>query len=179
MGGEPTPGPLKPKAITLQPLGGSPTQPTGPIRYGTLHFQTNLGSLKSLDGEGKFEMDFKGTVMVSHFKGSTPPQFTGNLRLQFSGHDRVVYFGTGHMAIEGKWRAIQWFGTNLKGVWNGYGIIRLVGEFDKNLNTGTYYYDDPTEVKYWQTSIVPIWVPEPRSQTMEPRERKVESVPKP
>lgn len=174
------PSPIQPVPMTLAPTGQTLPKDHGPVEYGTMHFQTNLGSFKSLDGEGKLDMDFKGTVLISGFKGSGEPKFTGNVSLQFPtngapGHNRLVYFGSGHMTIEGSWKGIQWFGTNLKGVWHGHGIIRLVGEFDKDLNTGSYYYeDDPKSIRYWQTSVIPIWLPEPKTQTVEPRERKVD-----
>ena len=32
--------------------------------YGTLHMQTRLGTIRSIDGEGRFEMTFTGSLLV-------------------------------------------------------------------------------------------------------------------
>jgi hypothetical protein len=160
------------------------TVPTPHGATGTLHFQTAIGSFKTISSFGKIVMDFKGSVMLSSYKASTPgmfgtsvqgqdlPKIEGDVKLQFEGHNRLVYFGSGRLTIDGAWRAIQWFGRDLKATWTGAGMIRLVGEFDKDLNTGTFTYDDPKAIHYWPTSVTPTQLPEPKSSAnIQPMER--------
>jgi len=117
------------------------------IGFGTIHFQTRLGSFKIIDGRGRVEFDFNGTVMISELKGKF--DVTGKVRKEYDKHDRVIYTGIGHVVVTGEWRGIQWFGKDLKAVWYGAGMIRLSGEFDKDQKTGDVWYDDPAKVNYW------------------------------
>lgn len=120
--------------------------------YATLHLETKLGSCKYLDGVGRLEMTFTGTLLLHRAKGNV--QVTGNVRKEYEGKDRVVYFGTGKLVIVGSWRGIQWFGKNMRAVWYGAGQVRISGEFDRDLNTGKYWYDDPNDKQDWPATGV-------------------------
>ena len=117
-------------------------------KLATLHFQTNIGSFKMMDGYGRVEISFTGTMLISQLEGPEP-QVSGDLQLQYNDKGRRVYFGRGSIVFRGSWRGVQWFGRNMKGVWFGRGAMRLAGEFDKNLYTGEYWYDDPKQKKPW------------------------------
>lgn len=131
------------------------------LGMGTLHFQTNLGSFRLIDGEGRVEFTFRGTVLFSGIDGEYT--ITGNTRKEYEDEVRTVYSGEGRVVVTGKWRAVQWFGRDLDGVWFGRGLIRIWGEFDRDGNTGTYWYDDPTNPRFWPaTAVNTIELPEPR-----------------
>ena len=124
--------------------------------FGTMHFQTRLGSFKVINGRGRVEFDFKGTVMISDLKGKF--DVSGRVRKEYDRQGRVIYTGTGHMVVTGEWRGIQWYGKDLKAVWYGAGVLRLSGEFDKEQKTGEFWYGDPNKINYWpgsNTSDVP------------------------
>ena len=122
--------------------------PTSDDKIGTMHFQANVGSFKLIDGKGHAEVSFTGTILVSKYKGK-PIVVTGNVRQEYKDKDREIWFGTGKFIVDGQWHGIQWFGKDMVGVWTGAGLIRIAGEFDKNLDTGTYWYGDSTEKKPW------------------------------
>jgi hypothetical protein len=123
-----------------------------------MFFQTNLGSFKLLNGEGRVEFSFSGTVLLSHVEGKIEPR--GNLRQEFNDRNRRAYFGTGTIVVEGKFRAIQWFGSNMKGQWHGRGIARLIGEYDKNLETGYYWYASSGDKRPWYNVATEFVLPE-------------------
>lgn len=130
------------------------------LEYGTLHFQTNLGSFRIIDGEGRVQFRFRGSLLISNLEGDY--SITGETRKEYEDEDRVVYSGEGTVTVVGNWRAIQWFGTNMQGVWYGKGLMRIVGEFDRDGNTGTYWYDDPNNFRYWPaTAVNNVQLPEP------------------
>jgi hypothetical protein len=55
----------------------------------------------------------------------------------------------------------------------GNAIIRLTGEFDRNLDTGSYWYDDPTNKRPWQaTGTINIVVPPQEWSGERPKERR-------
>ena len=114
---------------------------------GTLHFRTKLGSFKIIDGSGRCEFTFSGTLLLSGFEGKF--DITGNVRKEYEKGTRVIYHGTGKFVGYGHWRGLQWFGRNLDGVWFGKGIIRLSGEFDQDQKTGDYWFDDPNKIMGW------------------------------
>lgn len=118
--------------------------------YGTLHLETKLGSFKLLDGVGRAEISFTGTMLLNQADGKV--EISGKLRKEYEGHNRVVYFGTGKVIVTGKWRGIQWFGRDMKAVWYGAGAARLAGEFDRDLNTGKFWYDDPKKKQDWSAT---------------------------
>jgi hypothetical protein len=135
--------------------------PAQPPTIGTLNFESNLGSFKLIDGSGRVEVSFVGTVMVNGLKGTITP--SGNLRKEYEGKGRTAYFGSGKLVIDGQFRGIQAFGKKFKGVWRGRGMARLYGEFDDQLNTGFYWYDDIEMRQYWS----------PYGSTLELPERKI------
>jgi hypothetical protein len=145
---------------------GSPEAPLAPIdlsnpAYGTMHFNTKLGSFKFLGkaetAEGRIELDFTGTVLISGLQGTL--EKSGDLVLEYKEHGREVYFGTGRIVVTGRFRAIQFFGNDLTGKWRGDGVGRLYGEFDQNLQTGWYWYDEDPVKRPWSTHGLQILVP--------------------
>ena len=123
--------------------------------YGIVHLQSNLGSFKLRDGVGKVVLKCSGTVLISRLEahGGTfnkkDIQVTGNLKEEYRGHDKVLYTGTGTLVILGRFRGIQWFGTDMTCTWYGFGLVQVTGEFDKNLDTGSYWYDDARLKRPW------------------------------
>lgn len=146
--------------------------------YGTLHLQTKLGSFKLLDGQGRVEISFTGTMLLNKADGKV--EISGKLRKEFEGNGRVVYSGTGKVVVTGKWRGIQWFGRDMTAVWYGAGAARLAGEFDKDLNTGKFWYDDPTKKEDWSaTGTFTITLPNRYAQPdVKPIERGKQPPPK-
>ena len=126
--------------------------------YGTLHLNTHLGSFKILPGEGRLDASFTGTFLVSGLKGDLTTE--GSLTKEYEGMGRTVYHGTGRIVLEGQWRAAQWFGTDLNATWFGSGIIRIIAEFDKDLKTGEYWYNDPDDKGVWPNSLITLPLPE-------------------
>lgn len=118
--------------------------------FGTMHFRTRLGSFKIINGRGRVEFSFKGTVMISDLKGTHT--ITGKTRKEFEKNGRVIYSGTGTVVVTGEWRAVQWFGKDMNAVWYGAGVVRLGGEFDQNQQTGDFWYEDPKKINYWPGS---------------------------
>lgn len=141
--------------------------------YATLNMTTKLGSFKLINGEGKVSFTFTGTVMVNPDKGASV-SVAGNVRKELERKDRIVYHGMGTVTVSGKWRAIQWFGKDLtKFTWYGKGVARVTGEFDRDLNTGFYWFDDANDKNYWFAgSATNIALPRPGDNMPTPRERK-------
>ena len=126
--------------------------------YDTLHMQCNLGSFKIIPGEGRIEIDFNGSVLVSGLEGDI--EVSEGLVEEFTKFGRSIYHGTGKITVSGKWRAVQWFGTDMQADWYGKGLCRITGEFDRDLKTGEYWYDDPEDKGYFATSMMEITLPE-------------------
>ena len=136
--------------------------------YGTIFFKANVGSFKflgvnNLPAEGHVQVSFSGTILVNSFSGNDPKiTTTGNLRREYNdpAHLQQAYHGTGSIVIDGKFISIQWFGRDMTAQWHGFGIARLVGEFDKDLNTGKYWYiNNPADVQDWGTQLRSITNP--------------------
>jgi hypothetical protein len=132
-------------------------RPDGP---GDFHFETKIGSFKLLGMDngnvtGDFQMTGKGTLLISGL--DVPPTITGTLKLEYS-YDplkKYCYHGQGTLVIKnGSWRNLQWFGTDLSASFHGRGKVRLVGEFDKNLNTGFWWISDPKNKEYWPPNSI-------------------------
>lgn len=128
---------------TPDQMGGF-SQQTG---FATMHLKSNLGSFRMIDAKGRVEMDFTGTVLVSKLNGTV--EVSGGLKKEFEGMGRTLYHGTGHIVVSGDFRALQWFGSDMRATWFGQGLVRLLGEFDKDLSTGEYWYDDPDSKGVW------------------------------
>ncbi|MCH7814787.1 MAG: hypothetical protein IID40_12295 [Planctomycetes bacterium] len=126
--------------------------------YSTLHMESNLGSFKIIDGQGRCEISCTGTVLVNGLEGHI--EASPGMKVEYEGMGRTVYHGTGKLVVTGKWRALQWFGTDMAGVWYGRGVMRIIGEFDRDLNTGTYWYSDPSDTGNWPTHMMEIRLPE-------------------
>jgi hypothetical protein len=123
-------------------------------------WKSNIGSFKLLNGNGTTTFSFNGTVLISGLEGTLKKE--GNLKEEYNDKkkNRVAYFGTGRITVTGKWRGIQVFGRNLTGRFAGYGFMRMVGEFDKDLNTGSYWFESkPNRIMPWYTSSMTIQVP--------------------
>jgi hypothetical protein len=126
--------------------------------FGTLHMQTRLGSFRLIDGRGRVEFSFSGTVLISQLQGEW--KLDGAARKEYEGKGRLVLNGRGRLVVTGQWRAVQWFGTDMSGVWYGFGIARLQGEFDRELNTGLYWFEDPRDKRSWlANNVVDVTVP--------------------
>lgn len=151
-------------ALMLAPAMAMSQAPT----QGTLFLKTNVGSFKILGvedrpAEGKVLVTFTGTLLVNKVTGADPKiTVSGNLRKEYENkpHLQEAYHGTGTMTIEGKFVSIQWFGRDLTARWDGFGIARLVGEFDKDLKTGKYWYiQNPDDIKEWGTQLKTVTNP--------------------
>lgn len=151
----------------------------GREKFGTMHLQSNLGSYRSIDGEGRLETTFKGTLLVSKLDGKMNI-VSGKLRKEYEGLDRVVYTGQATVVFSGKWRAIQWFGSDMRTVWYGSGFMRISGEFDKNMKTGDYWYENPAEkLPFPSSSVFTLTLPRQVSgadQSIVPQGRKSDSL---
>ena len=147
-----------------------------PAGADTLFFETHVGSFKILGGadpaRGKLTFSFTGTVLINGYDG--PVVITGNVKKEFEKKERKeqAYFGTGTMTIEGSFRSCQWFGRDMKATFTGFGIVRLNGEYDKNLDTGWYHYGDETKPQPWMQGGRQVEVPQPQAmQPVIPRAR--------
>ncbi len=132
--------------------------------YATLHFQTSIGSGRSIRSSGRLQVSFKGSIVIRELKGTA--QLAGNLRKEFEKDGYISYFGQGTITLNGEWTSAYFFGTGIKGVWYGRGLMRVAGEFDQNLETGTYWYDDPTQKYFFPSSTTTlIELPQKAMQT--------------
>lgn len=142
--------------------------------WGVIHFVSNLGSFKCIDGSGRLEFEFKGTVLIAGLEGTATP--TGTIKVEYDANKRKVMTGAGRLIIEGKWRGVQWFGANMRGVWWGKGAIRFVGEFDKNLQTGDYWFNKIEEKQSWPAvGTITMFLPRVNyasDENIVPKERK-------
>lgn len=138
----------------------------------TINLQTSLGSFKMIDGKGIASFSFEGTVLLINVEGTVRTE--GNLKLEFDEPKmkRKAYYGKGKITVEGKWRGIQWFGSNMTGYVKGEAKIRLTGEFDRNLSTGVFWYGNRTNEKYpWYTTGITAVVPEDPRLSPKPTRR--------
>jgi hypothetical protein len=135
---------------------------------GTAYLTANVGSFKILARgatpvTGTLTMTFTGTVLVSGLQQGGRISVTGNVRREYNNEKerKQLYHGSGSITISGKTTAIQWFGRNMSAKFNGFGLIRAYGEFDKNMETGRWWYEgDEARKKYWMANgATPIAVP--------------------
>jgi len=134
---------------------------------GEIVLKAALGSFKIVspgdrNAYGKLEMNFKGTVLLVGYKPNAPIQIAGNIRKEYDNKDRerVLYHGQGRIVVDGTFKAIQWFGRDLTARYNGMGIFRLYGEFDKTGMTGTYQITGD-KLRYWGSGGTTFVVPRP------------------
>lgn len=133
--------------------------------FATLHMRTKLGSVKSIDGKGRFDISFEGTLLVTQLNGEI--KMDGKFRKEFERNNRVVYTGKGRAIVEGEWRGIQFFGNDMECVWYGSGAAHITAEFTehpvtKKLYTGDYWYDNPDQKQAFpNANVQTIFVPNP------------------
>ncbi len=138
----------------------------GNPEFATLHLTCGLGSFKTRPKnpvgfvEGRMEITFTGSILVNGLKGNI--EVSPGLSKEFDDLGRQIYHGTGRLVVDGEWRGLQWFGSDMQAVWYGSGLISLVGEFDKNLNTGEFWFDDPTAKGIWNSHMTTVQLPEQR-----------------
>lgn len=141
--------------------------------YDIMHMWTNIGTFKIINGQGRADITFSGSMLVSGYEGDALV-IQGKIRKEFSRDGRTVYFGKGRIVFSGKWRAIQWFGEDMKGVWYGNGVIRMRGEFDKDMNTGEFWGRDPKQKNYFPSmGTIDVALPDrmPRGAVLAPKRR--------
>ena len=145
-----------------------------PQQTGEVVMKTNIGAFKiTSPGDqksfGKIKMSFKGSCLIVGYEGATLG-VTPGLRVEYQDakRQRVEYFGTGTITLDGKFRAIQWFGRNLDMNWAGLGICRVYGEFDKNGDTGTFAIKG-NKPAYWGTGGMQFVLPPRNSSFVQPK----------
>ncbi len=149
-----------------------------------IHLTTNLGSMKIKRGSeapnfGHLEMTFRGTVLVSGLKGTATPSNGAELEFTQDQYNKKVFHskGIGKLVVHGQFEGIQFFGGDLTAYYKGDGLVQLYGEFDKNLDTGSYWYDqNPAEKKFWGTSGMTI-TPTPLINPNNTADIKIKDVP--
>lgn len=146
---------------------------TGPDK---VNFKTNIGSFKILGGgetpaTGLLDITFTGTVLVSYFEGTITAG--PGVRKEFTKGKKQVYFGSGRITLDGKFRGAQFFGRNLSGSFKGFGVMRLYGEFDSKLETGEYWYEGKDHLP-WGTGGMTANVPQViYGSTVKPRVKDI------
>jgi len=137
-----------------------------------LHLKTTIGSFKLINGEGTTTFTFEGTVLLIDVVGDVKIEGTVKKEFEDPKLKRKAYFGKGKMTITGKWRGVQWFGSNMEGVVKGKATVRLQGEFDKDLNTGEYWYGDKVNNKLpWYSTGITVTCPEDLRMNPQPTRR--------
>lgn len=164
-------------AVAQVPSASAPAAP----KDDTLFFSTSVGSFKILPPgpdttHGTLDMEFDGTVMVSGLKGTATPGAGVRLEYNRPDHNRQVFFGKGHIRVSGDFRAVQFFGRNLKGNFTGVAVARLYGEFDKNMETGYYWYASQPAKQDWGSYGRTLTVP-PYKAPQQATTGKVRDVP--
>lgn len=130
--------------------------------FGVLHMNTKLGSFKIIDGEGRLEFSFTGTVLITKLKGKATFAQGSKVRKEYDKRGRAVYTGTGKLVVDGTWRGVQWFGKDMEAVFWGKGAARIQGEFDRNLRTGDYWFDDKDRaLPFPASAVMTIFIPPP------------------
>ncbi len=150
--------------------------PNAQQRLGDLYFTTMIGSFKinpvgDIPAQGTLTMSFQGTVLVSGDvkQAIVTPGAGVILELDRSKQGKRVYHGNGTITISGRYKGIQFFGEKLNAYWHGYGILLLYGEFDKNLNTGSFWYKGDPSKSDWGSGGHTVTVP--KSETSNPMPR--------
>jgi len=165
----------------MVPLSGTKVIPLGQkkgFKTGIVDMATNIGSFKIVSpGEvksfGKIDIEFNGSVLIIGLNGTVIP--SAGLRNEYSNakHERTGYNGKGKLTIEGEWTAIQFFGRDMRAHWEGLGICRLYGEFDKNLDTGTFTIKGD-KVRAWNQGGNMFVLPRGEDNSPTPRVKKAD-----
>lgn len=153
----------------------SPSIALAQERIGEVTMKSSMGGFKitspgDVNAFGKIEMSFKGTMLIVGYEGTPIVQGPG-LRVEYEnkGQKRIEYFGKGTLTLNGKFRAIQFFGNDLDLHWVGMGICRVYGGYDKNGNIGTYEVKGD-KLGYWSSGGSQFTVP-PRDTIIPPKVR--------
>ena len=167
-------------SLTGVVLAATAQQPPKPdtSKTGKLSMKTALGSFKLLGHsdedpvKGHFEFSFTGTVLVSGLAPGATLSTSGAVREEYSDtkHNKREFFGTGKIVVDGTMRSIQWFGRDMSGSFEGRGLFRLYGEFDKQSKTGDYWFGPATDAtsKRMQWGTYGMQVEVPMNQYMRP-----------
>lgn len=123
--------------------------------FSTMHLETKIGSCKFIDGTGRVEISFSGSLLISQLKGTRV--VSGNLTRQYHNpkENRELFYGRGRIVITGSWRGMQWFGRDMRAVFYGRGTVRLAGEYYESptkpgtFESGWFWYEDPTKRQEW------------------------------
>ncbi len=169
--------PLCIAAIAVFAFAGAQLNPAPPPGADTIYLSSGVGSFKIVGGSptappvGRLEVSFTGTLLLSDPQGDL--QVTGNLKKEFEAHKKVVYHGTGKVVINGKFFSAQWFGKDMTATFKCTALVRAYGEFDKNLDTGSFWYgNELTHKQPWMTGGRVIEVPQPaRDRRIVPKVR--------
>ncbi len=144
--------------------------------FAVFHMQTKLGSFKVIDGEGRLEFSFSGTVLITKLNGTATFAEGSTVRKEHDKNGRAVYTGSGKLVVDGKWRGVQWFGKDMNAVFFGKGAVRVQGEFDRDLKTGDYWFEDKSEaLPFPASAVMTVFVPPPNYGA----DPKVKPVPRP
>lgn len=138
----------------------------------TFHMQTKLGSFKFIDAEGRADVSFSGTLLLTKHEGGSFQIVEGKLRKEYDAKGRTVYTGKGRVVVTGKWRGLQWFGSDMKTLFYGRGFVRLTGEFDRNLKTGDYWFNNDLKQAFPSSNVMSLPIPPPNfgaDKSLKPR----------
>ncbi len=132
----------------------------------TLRIQSNVGSFKMVPlgtrfASGKLDFTFAGTVLITNLKPGSYLKISGNVRKEYenAAHHKQVFFGKGRIVMVGTWENCQWFGRDLDLTFKGVGFLRMIAEFDKNLSTGTFWFNDSKDKQPLPNTLLPIEIP--------------------
>lgn len=112
-----------------------------------------------IDCQGRLDVKFSGTLLVSKLENGELKIVEGKLKKEYDKNGRAVYTGSARIIVTGKWRGVQWFGSDMSAVFYGAGFARITGEFDRNLNTGDYWYDSDPPQSFPSASVISLTVP--------------------
>ncbi len=104
------------------------------------HVFAQKGGFRMIEGDGPFEIELSGTLLVSGLKGTI--RSTPHLKLQYEKYNRKVYSGSGIIHLVGQFKALQWQGGRFKMNWNGTGKGYATGEYDPKGKQGVYWTGD-------------------------------------
>lgn len=110
---------------------------------------------------GTLTIKFKGTLLVSRPTKDTTVTLSGKVRKELERPEagKAVYYGDGSVVIKGAVDAVQFFGSNIDGHFVGNAVFRFYGEFDKNLDTGEFWYPGQPHIP-WGTGGYTVVVPQ-------------------
>lgn len=131
-----------------------------------IFLESKIGSMKIVPpsdfASGHLVMNFEGTVLISGAQGTV--NYEGNIKEEYVNekYKKKVIHGKGKLILDGKFKGLQWFGKNLTADFKGEAIVRLYGEFDRELKTGLFWYEGAPDYKYdWTSQGWTAYVPQP------------------